>query len=188
MEGPGPILCAHLVRKTDERLLELLASLRPDEWEMQTVAPVWQVRDVAAHLLDTALRKLSAVRDGWAVEHTEVRHAGELAALVNRWNREGVTVYRRLSPAVLIELMASACRQSAEFHEALDPFAPGGVCGQLGRRGHFAELVRYGAGTNGTMASSATNSLCDGQIGNYDSGALWSGARLFHARLAACLP
>jgi len=44
--------------------------------------------------------------------------------LVNRLNREGVTVYRRLSPPLLIEMMSTACRQSADFHESLDPFAP----------------------------------------------------------------
>lgn len=36
----------------------------------------------------------------------------------------GVTVYRRLSPLVLIDLMKVACEQSARFHQSLDPFAP----------------------------------------------------------------
>ena len=39
-------------------------------------------------------------------------------------NREGVTIFRRLSPSVLISLMSLACRESAAFHESLDPFAP----------------------------------------------------------------
>jgi hypothetical protein len=39
-------------------------------------------------------------------------------------NAEGVKVYRRLSPAVLIDMMKMACEQSARFHESLDPFAP----------------------------------------------------------------
>jgi len=43
---------------------------------------------------------------------------------VNRLNREGVAVYRRLSPPVLIDAMKLACEQSAAFHESLDPFAP----------------------------------------------------------------
>src|ERR1700732_4337571 len=88
--GPGPILCAHLLRKVDAKLLELLGSLRPEEWNLQTVAPAWKVRDVAAHLLDTVLRKLSLVRDGWLVEQPAIRSAEDLVALVNRLNREGV--------------------------------------------------------------------------------------------------
>jgi uncharacterized protein (TIGR03083 family) len=122
--APGPILCAHLIRRVDNALLDLLASLTAEEWNLQTIAPAWRVRDVAAHLLDTALRKLSMVRDGWSAEAAEIRTPQDLAALVNRLNREGVTVYRRLSPAILIQLMRQACAQSAEFHESLDPFAP----------------------------------------------------------------
>ena len=122
--APAPILCAHLLRKVDAQLIELLRSLTPAEWDLQTVAPAWKVRDVAAHLLDTPMRKLSRVRDGCVVEAVEIRSPEDLSALVNRMNREGVAVYRRLSPAILIDLMEQACENSARFHESLDPFAP----------------------------------------------------------------
>ena len=118
-----PILSAPLLRKVDEALIDLLRSLTPIEWDLQTVAPAWKVRDVAAHLLDTALRKLSLVRDGNFVEAVEIRSPADLVALVNRLNREGVAVYRRLSPPILIELMTTTCNQVADFHESLDPFA-----------------------------------------------------------------
>ncbi len=121
--SPEPILCSHLLRKVDAKLIELLRSLEPVEWNMQTVAPLWRVREVAAHLLDTALRKLSLVRDAWQVEAVEIRSQADVVALVNRLNREGVAVYRRLSPPVLIEMMKAACDASAAFHESLDPFA-----------------------------------------------------------------
>jgi hypothetical protein len=79
---PAPILCAHLLREVDGRLLELLGSLRADEWDLATVAPEWRVRDVAAHLLDSVLRKLSLVRDRWSVEEPSMRSPQGLAALV----------------------------------------------------------------------------------------------------------
>ena len=63
-------------------------------------------------------------RDGCFVEAVKIRSPVDLVGLVNRLNREGVNVYRRLSPAVLIDLMTAACEQSALFHESLDPFAP----------------------------------------------------------------
>jgi uncharacterized protein (TIGR03083 family) len=122
--GCDPILCAHLLHVVDEKLIELLRSCAPTDWDLQTIAPQWKVRDVAAHLLDTALRKLSVVRDSCRVEAVEIRSPQDLVALVNRLNREGVTVYRRLSPPVLIDMMKMACEQSAAFHESLDPFAP----------------------------------------------------------------
>jgi uncharacterized protein (TIGR03083 family) len=122
--APGPILCAHLLRKVDGKLIDLLAALHSNEWDLQTVAPLWKVRDVAAHLLDTVLRKLSMVRDACYVEAVTIRSPQDVIALVNHLNAEGVAVYRRLSPPVLIDIMKSACQQSATFHESLDPFAP----------------------------------------------------------------
>jgi uncharacterized protein (TIGR03083 family) len=118
-----PILCAPLLRKVDEALIDLLGSLTRAEWDLQTIAPQWKVRDVAAHLLDTPLRKLSLVRDSCRADSVDIRSPQDLIDLVNRLNREGVAVFRRLSPALLIDLMKTACRQSADFHESLDPFA-----------------------------------------------------------------
>ncbi|MCU1337201.1 MAG: hypothetical protein JWO19_2782 [Bryobacterales bacterium] len=117
-----PILCAPLLRRVDRELVALLRSLEPSDWDAQTVAPQWKVRDVAAHLLDTQLRKLSLARDGWFVESPPA--PGELATFIHRLNREGVTVFRRLSPTVLTALLERAGEESATFHEALDPFAP----------------------------------------------------------------
>jgi uncharacterized protein (TIGR03083 family) len=122
--GCDPILCAHLLRRVDEKLIDLLLSLSPSEWDAQTIAPQWKVRDVAAHLLDTVLRKLSMVRDSWYVETIKIRLPQDVVTLVNRLNEEGVIVYRRLSPRILIDMMKMACEQSAAFHESLDPFAP----------------------------------------------------------------
>ena len=79
---------------------------------------------MAAHLLDTQLRKLSLVRDGYAAGAAAAVHiARRFLAFINRLNREGVEMYRRLSPAVLISMMEIASRESAEFHQALDPMA-----------------------------------------------------------------
>jgi uncharacterized protein (TIGR03083 family) len=118
-----PILTAHLLPRIEAALVELLRSLTDDDWERPTVARAWRVKDVAAHLLDTHLRKLSFVRDRYrdpAITADDVR---DLTAFVNRMNHEGVAVYRRLSPPVLIELMARAGAESAAWHQSLDPDA-----------------------------------------------------------------
>lgn len=124
ISGTEPILCAPLLRRVDAKLIELMRELRPEEWDLQTLAPAWRVRDVVAHLLDTPLRKLSLVRDHCFVENPQIQSDQDLIDFINRLNREGVAVYRRLSPSVLIDMMESACRQSADFHKSLDPFAP----------------------------------------------------------------
>ena len=95
-----PILTAPLLPVVETRLLELLRSLTRDEWELQTVAPAWKVKDVAAHLLDTQLRKLSRVRDGYAAAPPRrFTSSDDFLAFINRLNHEGVEMYRRLSPA-----------------------------------------------------------------------------------------
>jgi uncharacterized protein (TIGR03083 family) len=121
--GCDPILCAPLLRQVDERLIALLESLDPRQWDRPTIAGAWTVRDVAAHLLDTPLRKLSMVRDACFVEKVDIQSHQDVVALVNRLNGEGVTVFRRLSPAVLIAMMRVTCEEYALFHESLDPFA-----------------------------------------------------------------
>jgi uncharacterized protein (TIGR03083 family) len=164
---PGPILCAHLLREVDATLVELLGSLRADEWDLATVAPDWRVRDVAAHLLDGVLRKLSLVRDRWSVEEPSIRSLHDLVALVNRLNREGVTVFRRLSPSILISWMTVACDESAAFHESLDPFAPAvfavswagqerslnwfDTARELTERWHHQQQIRHATGRPGLM-------------------------------------
>jgi len=104
-------------------LLELLRSLSPEDWEKQTVSPKWKVKDVAAHLLDTALRGVSIARDGYAPPAPKIDSAAALGAYINRLNEEGVTVYRRLSPEVLTLLMEVACKQLAAYHASRDPNA-----------------------------------------------------------------
>lgn len=121
--GISPIVTAHLLRKTDVCLLDLLSVLRPEEWDRATIAGRWRVRDVAAHLLDTALRKLSLVRDGCFFETPTIQGEADLKVLVNRLNHEGVTVYGRLSPPVLIAMLDMVTREFADFHESLDAFA-----------------------------------------------------------------
>jgi hypothetical protein len=36
-----PILCVHLLRRVDEKRIDLLRSLEPRKWGLQTTAPLW---------------------------------------------------------------------------------------------------------------------------------------------------
>jgi uncharacterized protein (TIGR03083 family) len=175
--GLEPILCAHLLRIVDDKLIDLLRSLTPDEWSLPTIAPLWSVRDVAAHLLDTALRKLSMARDSHFVEADQITSPQDLITLVNRLNQEGVTVYRRLSPPVLIDLMKMACEQSALFHESLDPFARAAfavswagednslnwfdTARELTERWHHQQQIRLATNRSGILAPSLYHPVID---------------------------
>jgi len=117
-----PIFTAQLFPKLEGELIELLHSLAPEDWERQTLAPKWKVKDVAAHLLDTQVRKLAAARHGYKPENSKKLSPEKLVALINTLNAEGVRQYRQLPPEELISQMETASRESAAYHQALDPF------------------------------------------------------------------
>src|SRR5437868_3628952 len=97
-ESLQPIFTAHLFPKLEGMLIELLRSLTSQEWEKQTLAPKWKVKDVAAHLLDTQLRKLSICRDGHSLQAPQITSNAELVAFINSLNADGVKKYRQLNP------------------------------------------------------------------------------------------
>ena len=117
-----PIFTAHLFLRLEAKLIELLRSLTPEDWEKQTLASKWKVKDVAAHLLDTQSRKLAAARHGYKPENSKKLSPEQLITLINHLNAEGVRQYRQLCPDELISRMETASRESAESHLALDPF------------------------------------------------------------------
>jgi uncharacterized protein (TIGR03083 family) len=117
-----PIFTAHLFPELEAKLIELLRSFAPEDWEKQTLAPKWKVKDVAAHLLDTQVRKLAAARHGYKPENSKKLSPEKLIALINSLNAEGVRKYGQLSPDDLISRMETASRESAQYHQALDPF------------------------------------------------------------------
>src|SRR5258707_7685026 len=100
-----PILVAALFPEARSRLLELLRSLSPDEWHLPTVSSRRTVKDIASHLLDGSLRRLSMQRDGYRPADGGPRAGEPLVAFLNRLNDEGETGTRRLSPRVLVDLI-----------------------------------------------------------------------------------
>jgi uncharacterized protein (TIGR03083 family) len=173
-EALPPILTAHLFPKIEGLLVELLASLTAEEWERQTVAPKWKVKDVAAHLLDTQLRKLSMVRDRYLPPGPPIT---DLVAFIDRINHEGVTLYRRLSPAMLVSLMDLASRESAEYHASLDPFSAAtfavswageeaslnwfDTARELTERWHHQQQIRLATGRPGIMTPELYHPVLD---------------------------
>lgn len=121
---PGIILTAPLFAELDHALIALLQSLEPADWRRPTIVPGWHVQQVAAHLLDTALRRLSVCRDGWHIPGPAPQSAADLVDLVNRMNAAGARVFGALSPRLLVALTESVAPQLAEYFSRLDPMAP----------------------------------------------------------------
>jgi uncharacterized protein (TIGR03083 family) len=116
----------HLFLPLHGELISLLRSLSNEDWERPTVAARWRVKDVAAHLLDGDLRRLSIHRDGYA---PTARDGGapsyeELLGYLNALNASWVEAAARLSPPVIVELLAWAGPQVATFFATLPPDGP----------------------------------------------------------------
>lgn len=119
-----PIFTQDLFQKLDLLLIDLLKSLPAEDWQKQTLAPQWKVRDVAVHLLDGNLRSLSMLRDGYfGVKPERTESYDDIVVYLNLLNAEWVRAMKRLSPAVLIDLLEYSGRQYTDFIHSLDPFA-----------------------------------------------------------------
>jgi len=120
-----PLNTLPLIPKLDALLIDLLQSLSPEEWQAPTVAKLWTVKDVAAHLLDTTLRGISTSRDGFFGERAENIHSyADLVAFLNNLNMSWTNTAKRISPQLLITLLQQYCKEYDAHLQTLDPFAP----------------------------------------------------------------
>lgn len=120
-----PIDTLHLFPPLNSQLISFLKGLSAGDWLRQTVAGQWAVKDVAAHLLDVNYRRISLMRDGWSVSPgREISSSNDLVAYLNRLNADWVKAAKRLSPAVLVELLESTNETVHALFSRLDPFAP----------------------------------------------------------------
>jgi len=122
----GPIIVTPLFPELHQQLVQLLRGLPADAWERPTTAPRWQVRDVAAHLLDTQIRALAIGRDGVRPPAPEspITDYKDLVAHLNRLNAEWVQAARRIGPKQLVQFLEIIGPQAAAYYDGLDPTAP----------------------------------------------------------------
>lgn len=120
-----PVLVLDRFAPLHAELIGLLRGLAPDDWGRPTACALWSVRDIAAHLLDDDLRRLSFHRDGQAPPAAGPMGGAELVALVNQMNAEWVAVARRMSPRVIVDLLEVTGPWVVDLFRATDPFAPG---------------------------------------------------------------
>jgi len=116
----APIDTRSFFRPLSADIVHLLRTLRAEDWERPTLAGSWRVRDVVAHLADTALRRLSFHRDGRRPSSSNDAEPVDLVALINGLNAEWVRTADRFSPSVLVDLYALAGQRLADFMETLD--------------------------------------------------------------------
>lgn len=106
----------------NQKLVELLSSLNEDDWDRHTIARLWTVKDVAAHILDGNLKALSFQRDrNRRVDGPKGRAYKDVVKWLNNSNAEWVVTARRLSPQVIIFLLEQTALPVAEYFAGLNP-------------------------------------------------------------------
>jgi uncharacterized protein (TIGR03083 family) len=114
------IATTHLFPILDSKLIELLRSLTPDEWQKPTLAKQWTVKDIAAHLLDTNVRSLAARDNHFVRLEVNITSYSDLVNYLNQLNAEWVTAVRRISPRVLTDFLEDTGKQYSAYIASLD--------------------------------------------------------------------
>jgi hypothetical protein len=111
----------HLFPKLSYGLVSLLGSLTIEEWLMPSPIEGRTVKDLASHILDGSIKRLSLQRDQFFSDKPDVTTYTDLVGYIQQINKEWIMASRRLSPKLLIELMKMVDREVYEFFQGLDP-------------------------------------------------------------------
>jgi uncharacterized protein (TIGR03083 family) len=122
MQQAVPIPTLHLFAKLDELLISLLRSLTSYDWEKPTLARLWNVKDVAAHLLDGNVRAIAALHQYEPPVNTQINSYRDLVDFLNQLNAGWVNAMKRVSPALLIHQLENTGKQYTEYLHSLQPF------------------------------------------------------------------
>lgn len=119
-----PIPTLHLFLPLDQKLIELLKSLSQEDWKKPTLAKLWTVKDVAAHLLDGNLRVLASAQNYMTDPPSQIHSYRDLVDYLNNLNADWVRAMKRVSPYTLIELLEATQKSVLDYYYSLDLWAP----------------------------------------------------------------
>jgi uncharacterized protein (TIGR03083 family) len=107
-----------LLAEQQSAFLALLRQLDDNDWARPTVCPGWTVHDVATHVLGGHIGRLSIYRDGFQPLHPA--DGEQFPAFLHRINDEWVAAARRISPALLIDLLSTVGDQIVQLWNSVD--------------------------------------------------------------------
>ncbi len=119
----GPVFLVDRFPGLHDELMTLLRGLSASDWSRPTACALWSVKDIAAHLLDGSVRRLSFGRDGLdAKADVSISSYSGLVAYLKRLNAEWTAASRRRTPRVLIDQLDLTAGQVHVFFQSLDPY------------------------------------------------------------------
>jgi uncharacterized protein (TIGR03083 family) len=121
---PPPGELPALIGIERDRLLQVLGSLRSADWQKPTPCPEWNVLALCCHLVGVDLSSLSRNRDQHhGTDLPDGQSEAEFIQWIDNLQMEWVEAARRLSPRVVIDLLAWSAPQLVDMFEDQDPTA-----------------------------------------------------------------
>jgi uncharacterized protein (TIGR03083 family) len=136
MQPVQPITVIDLFPQERKLLLELFSEFEADDWEKPTICPGWTVKDIGLHLLGDDIGYLSGARDHFSnpfFRNKDLHDWKSLVKNINEANELWVKATPRISPKLLIDLLALTGEQFYDYVRALDQMAMGGVVSWAGQ-------------------------------------------------------
>ncbi|MBX2897699.1 MAG: maleylpyruvate isomerase N-terminal domain-containing protein [Cyclobacteriaceae bacterium] len=118
------IATLHLFEPLEQKLIDLLKSLSVDDWNRPTVAKLWTVKDVAAHLLDTSVRTVALAQQHAGDPPEAINSYHDLLNYLNQLNADWVKAMRRVSTQTLIDFLQLTQKPMIDYYHSLDLQAP----------------------------------------------------------------
>ena len=120
-----PIETVPLFPVLDEKLIALLRSLDPADWHKPTLARLWTVKDIAAHLLDGNVRAIAGKHQHQPPPPAiPIQSYSGLVAYLNQLNAGWVLAMQRMSPTLLTDMLETTGKQYSQIMAEADLFAP----------------------------------------------------------------
>lgn len=110
-----------LFPEMNKNLISLLKSLNEDEWAMPTVLQGRTVKDLASHILDTSLKRLSMCRDNYQSTTPSIKTYDDLVNYIQALNKAWIDATKHLSPDIIISLLEFSEPQMYEYLKTLNP-------------------------------------------------------------------
>src|SRR3972149_7938494 len=115
-----PIEVLSLFPEINKELITLLKNLSPSEWHQSTVLPGRTVKDLASHILDGSLRRLSSCRDNFQPTTNKIESNEDLIRHIQELNKSWIEATKRLSPQILIFFLELSEHWLYEYFKTLD--------------------------------------------------------------------
>lgn len=110
--------CRELFPRLSQNLLNVLQNLSTEDWFLPTRCRLWNVKDVAAHLLQTAIGRLSSQRDGHSSLSGTARvpyNFDQLVQIINEANANWVNAWKGVSPRIIVHFLQDIEAQLNEW-------------------------------------------------------------------------